>query len=158
MSVQNSAPPNSSRDRLRRRLYAAASVVALLGLADGIYLTVEHITGRTAECIASSGCQDVLSSKYAAMGSLPLAALGAFAYFTAFSAALLVAFGYRKCENFFSLVVVLMFGTTLWLLYLQAFVLHAFCDYCLFSAAVTTVLTLIVITNAILRDRAPVVR
>jgi uncharacterized membrane protein len=158
MSAQNPATPDSSRDTLRKRLYAVAAIVALLGLADGIYLTVEHVTGRTAECIASSGCQDVLSSKYAAMGPIPLAALGAFAYFTAFSAALLAAFGYRKCGTFFALVVVMMFGTTLWLLYLQAFVLHAFCDYCLFSAGVTTVLTLIVITNALLRDRAPVVR
>src|SRR5256714_11977197 len=145
--------PDRSREKLRKRLYSVASIVALLGVADGIYLTVEHLTGRTAECIASSGCQDVLSSKYAAMGPIPLAALGAFAYFTAFSAALLAAFGYRKCGTFFALVVILMFGTTLWLLYLQAFVLHAFCDYCLFSAGVTTVLTLIVITNAFLRNR-----
>jgi len=141
------------RGRLQKRLYAAASVIALLGLADGIYLTVEHVTGRTAECIASSGCQDVLSSKYAAIGPIPLAAVGALAYFTAFSAALLAAFGYTKCHVLLTLVVAGMFVTTLWLLYLQAFVLHAFCDYCLFSAAITTVLTGIVITNTLLRDR-----
>ena len=142
------------RGKLRNRLYAAASVIALLGLADGIYLTVEHVTGRTAECIASSGCQDVLSSKYAAIGPVPLAAVGALAYFTAFSAALLAAFGYSKCRGLLTLVVAGMFVITLWLLYLQAFVLHAFCDYCLFSAGVTTVLTGIVITNTLLRDRA----
>ncbi len=158
MSAQNPATADSSRAKLRTRLYAVAAIVALLGLADGIYLTVEHLTGRTAECIASSGCQDVLSSKYAAMGPIPLAALGAVAYFTVFSAALLAAFGYKKCGTFFALVVAVMFGTTLWLLYLQAFVLHAFCDYCLFSAGVTTVLTGIMITNALLRARASVVR
>lgn len=141
------------REKLRKRLYAVASAIALFGLADGIYLTVEHVTGRTAECIASSGCQDVLSSKYATVGHLPLAALGAVAYFTAFSAALLVAFGYKKCGPFFALVVSLMFVTTLWLLYLQAFVLHAFCDYCLFSAGVTTALTGIMIANFFLRER-----
>jgi len=140
---------------IRKRLYAAAAIVALLGLADGIYLTVEHVTGRTAECIASSGCQDVLSSKYAAIGPVPLAAVGAFAYFTAFSAAVLAAFGYRKCGAFFALLVGIMFATTLWLIYLQAFVLNAFCDYCLFSAGVTTVLAGIAIANALLRDRIP---
>jgi uncharacterized membrane protein len=46
-----------------------------------------------------------------------------------------------------------MFAITLWLFYLQAFVLHAFCDYCLFSAGVTTVLTGIAGANAFLRDR-----
>jgi uncharacterized membrane protein len=132
-------------------LYVVAAVVALLGLADGIYLTIEHVTGRTAQCIASSGCQDVLSSKYAAMGPIPLASLGALAYFTAFSLALLAAFGYAKCRTLFGLLVAVMFATTLWLLYLQAFVLHAFCDYCLFSAGVTTVLTFIAIVNGFLR-------
>lgn len=141
------------REKLRNRLYAVAAIVALFGLADGIYLTVEHVTGRTAECIASSGCQDVLSSKYAAIGPVPLAALGALAYFTAFSVALLAAFGFARYRSLFALLVGLMFAITLWLFYLQAFVLHAFCDYCLFSAGVTTMLTGIAVANASLRDR-----
>src|SRR5438105_7886217 len=103
------------------------------------------------ECVASSGCQDVLSSQYAAIGPVPLAAVGALAYFVVFSVALLAAFGYAKSRPLFALIVVLMFGTTLWLLYLQAFVLHAFCDYCLFSAGVTTVLTGIAVENFFLR-------
>lgn len=141
------------RTKLRKRLYAVAAIVALFGLADGIYLTIEHVTGRTAQCIASSGCQDVLSSEYAAFGPVPLAALGALAYFSAFSLALLAAFGYAKCRALFALLVAIMFAATLWLLYLQAFVLHAFCDYCLFSAAVTTVLTGLAIANVFLRER-----
>jgi uncharacterized membrane protein len=140
-------------DQPGKGLYFFAAVIALLGLADGIFLTVEHITGRTAQCIASSGCQEVLSSKYAAFGPVPLASLGALAYFTAFSLALLAAFGYPKCRTLFALVVSGMFAVTLWLFYLQAWVLHAFCDYCLFSAGVTTTLTLIVITNAFRRRR-----
>src|SRR5438105_15767907 len=99
----------AARDKLRRRLYTVASILALLGLADGIYLTVEHVTGRTAECVASSGCQDVLSSKYAAIGPVPLAAVGALAYFAVFSTALLAAFGYAKSRPLFALIVVLMF-------------------------------------------------
>jgi uncharacterized membrane protein len=144
---------DTPRAKLRRRLYVVAAIVALFGLADGIYLTVEHVTGRTAECIASSGCQDVLSSKYAAMGPVPLAAIGALAYFTAFSLALLAAFGYAKYESLFALLVAVMFATTVWLFYVQARVLHAFCDYCLFSAGVTTVLAVIAITNSFLRKQ-----
>jgi uncharacterized membrane protein len=141
------------RDKSRRRLYGVAATIALLGLADGVYLTVEHVTGRTAQCIASSGCQDVLSSEYAAFGPVPLAGLGALAYFTAFSLALLAAFGYPKCGGLFAVLTGVMFAVTLWLLYLQAYVLHAFCDYCLFSAAVTTTLTVIAIIIALLRER-----
>src|SRR3954462_14468016 len=101
---------NGSRARLRKRLYFVAAAIALLGLADGVFLTVEHVTGRTAQCIASSGCQDVLSSKYAAFGPVPLAALGALAYFSAFSLALLAAFGYPKCRTLFALLVGVMFA------------------------------------------------
>jgi uncharacterized membrane protein len=142
------------REKLRKRLDVAAAIAALFGLADGIYLTVEHVTGRTAQCIASSGCQDVLSSKYAAIGPVPLAALGALAYFIAFSAALLAAFGYAKYRSYFAWLVGMMFAATIWLLYLQAFVLHAFCDYCLFSAGVTAVLTGIAIAHALFRERS----
>jgi uncharacterized membrane protein len=149
-----STASKSDADQPGKGLYYLAAVIALLGLADGIFLTVEHITGRTAQCIASSGCQDVLSSKYAAFGPVPLAALGALAYFTAFSLALLAASGYPKCRALFALLVGGMFAVTLWLLYLQAYVLHAFCDYCLFSAGVTTALTLVVIANAFRRERA----
>ena len=144
---------NEHRDGLRKRLYAVAAGIALLGVADGVYLTIEHITGRTAQCIASSGCQEVLASQYAAFGPVPLAAIGALAYFSAFSLALLAAFGYAKSGTLFSLLIGGMFATTLWLLYLQAYVLHAFCDYCLFSAGVTTVLTVLAIVNASLRPR-----
>ncbi len=147
-----STAPVSQTDKLRKRLFAVAAVIALLGLGDGIFLTVEHITGRTAQCIASSGCQDVLSSKYATVGPVPLAAIGALAYFTAFSTALLAAFGSVRSRKFLMLVVGMMFATSLWLLYVQAFVLHAFCDYCLFSAGVSTALTAIVITNALIRQ------
>src|ERR1044072_1665617 len=142
------------RERLRKRLYGVAAVIALLVLADGIYLTVEHVTGRTAQCIASSGCQEVLASEYASFGPVPLAAIGALGYFTSFSLALLAAFGDAKCRTLFSLLIGVMFAVTVWLFYLQAAVLHAFCDYCLFSAAVTTTLAIIAIVNALLRRRA----
>lgn len=153
MNDAESRAPDSPRATLRRRLYAVAAVIALFGLADGIYLTIEHVTGRTAQCIASSGCQEVLASKYAAVGPVPLASIGALAYFTAFSLALLAAFGYAKSETLFSLLIGAMFATTVWLFYLQAAVLHAFCDYCLFSASVTTTLAVIAIANAFLRHR-----
>ena len=150
----SSTAPAPRTDKVRKRLFAIAAVIALFGLGDGIFLTVEHITGRTAQCIASSGCQEVLSSQYATVGPVPLAAIGALAYFTAFSTALLAVFGSAQARKFFALVAGMMFATSLWLLYVQAFVLHAFCDYCLFSAGVSSTLTAIVITNALIR-RSP---
>lgn len=125
------------------KLYITAAVVSLIGLADAIYLTVEHVTGQSVRCTIVAGCSEVLSSQYAVVAGVPLAAVGAAAYFTVFSLAILAAFGYRFAGTLLTLVVLLMFLFSLWLIYLQAFVIQAFCQFCLLSAAVTTALTVI---------------
>jgi uncharacterized membrane protein len=127
------------------RLYITAAVVSLVGLADAIYLTVEHVTGQSVRCTIVAGCSEVLSSQYAVVAGMPLAAIGAAAYFTVFSLATLGAFGYRIAGRLMQSLVLLMFLISAWLFYLQAFVIHAFCQFCLLSAAVTTALTIIVL-------------
>lgn len=126
-------------------LYGIAALVALVGLADSIYLTVEHISGRSVRCTIVSGCSEVLSSPYATVHGYPLAALGALAYFSFFSLAILLAFGYRKLRPLLAVLVGAMFLVTLWLLYLQAFVIGKFCQFCLLSALVTTTLSVLVV-------------
>ena len=115
-------------------LYGVAAFISLVGLADSIYLTVEHLSGRSVRCTIVSGCSEVLSSPYATVRGIPLAAIGALAYF-----------GYRGAGKFLTFVVSAMFLTTLWLLYLQAFVIRHFCQFCLLSALVTTTLMVLVI-------------
>lgn len=129
--------------RFEPLLYTLAALIALVGLGDAIYLTVQHLTGQNADCIASAGCETVLASSYAAIGKVPLAGLGAAAYFAVFSFATLAAFGHTSARPLFLLLVAAMLGVTCWLLYLQAFVLHAFCDFCLLSAALTAMLSAI---------------
>lgn len=123
------------------------ALVSLVGLADAIYLTVEHMAGRSVRCTLTSGCSEVLSSSYATIGGVPVAALGALAYFTVFSLATLVAFGYMQARTLLTAVVATMFAATLWFLFVQAVILHAFCQYCLLSAAVTLALTAIIIAQ-----------
>lgn len=140
-------------DRLRTVVYSIAAVIALLGVAEATYLTVMHLSGANVVCVASTGCSDVLRSKWASIGGVPLAALGGFAYFTAFSSATLAAFGYRRAETILGIVITLMFLATLGLLYVQARVLHAFCDYCLLSAAMVFLLAGLVIAVPAPRSR-----
>ena len=124
--------------------HIATALVSLIGLADALYLTIEHISGRSVRCMITSGCSEVLSSPYATIGGFPLAGLGAIAYFSVFSLATLAAFGYRFAGNLLALLVAPMLITTLWLLYLQAFVIRHFCQYCLLSALVTVTLAVLV--------------
>ena len=123
--------------RFRTILYIVAAIVALAGLADAIYLSVQAFTGETLSCGGSPDCFRVLGSSYAKIGGIPVAMLGALAYFSVFSFATFAAFGHGRVRKFLALVVGAMFMGTLWLLYVQAFLLHAYCRYCLFSAAIT---------------------
>jgi uncharacterized membrane protein len=134
-------------------LYLIAAILSLVGLADAIYLTVQDITGASLRCTIISGCSEVLASKYSHIGSIPLASVGALAYFVFFSLAILAAFGYAFVRPLLTVLVTLMFLTSLWLIYLQAFVIHHFCQYCLLSAAVTVTLAVVLAINTKLSGR-----
>src|SRR5215510_1430711 len=135
-------------------LYLISVLVSLIGLGDAIYLTVQDLTGQSLRCTIISGCSEVLSSKYAHVGPVPLATIGAIAYFVVFSLAVLAAFGYGFLRPLLVIIVILMFLATLWLLYLQAFVIRHFCQYCLLSAAVTTTLAVLVMIASRLKTHA----
>ncbi|HEY5883073.1 MAG TPA: vitamin K epoxide reductase family protein [Pyrinomonadaceae bacterium] len=135
---------NAGLNRRSAFLYGSAAVVSLIGLADSIYLTIEHISGRTVQCTIVQGCSTVLSSPYASFRGVPLALVGAVAYFTVFSLATLAAFEYKFAAKLLVPVVAGMLLVTVWLIYLQAFVIEAFCQFCLLSAGVTLALSVIV--------------
>jgi uncharacterized membrane protein len=133
--------------RIRFILYTIAALISLAGLADATYLTVQYLTGETAVCGGSPDCFKVLGSAYAHIGKVPVAGFGALAYFSAFSFAIFALFRYARARTFFVVTVCAMFAATLWFLFVQAFLLHAFCRYCLFSAAITFLLTGIVVAS-----------
>lgn len=129
------------------KLPIAGVIAALAGLADSIYLTIHHLTAEPVPCSIVSGCETVLTSQYAEFGGIPTAAFGAVAYFAAFSLALLAAFGNRGAWTLFAALSAVMFLGTLGLLYLQAFVIGAFCQFCLLSALTSTILFVIAIVS-----------
>jgi len=135
------------------KLPLAASIVALVGLGDAGYLTIKHLTDEPVPCSMITGCETVLTSPYAEIGGIPLAAFGAAAYFVGFSLAILAAFGNRMMWMLFGVQVVLMSLFTVWLLYLQAFVIGAFCQFCLLSALTTFIMLGLFIVSRIGRFR-----
>lgn len=129
------------------KLPVAAAVVALIGIADAVYLTVHHYAAEPVPCGAGFDCEMVLTSPYAEIAGIPLAAFGAVAYFVAFSLALLTAFGDKRMWKLFGIQAVLMACFSGWLIYVQAALIHAFCQYCLISAATTLTLLIIFIVS-----------
>lgn len=146
----------------------AAAVVALIGVVDAVYLTIHHYTASPPPCTILGGCEMVLTSAYATLPgiltvvfgldpsgipNIPLALFGAAAYLTAFSLALLTAFGKRLTWTLFSIQTAVMAAFSVWLLYLQGMVIGAFCQFCLLSAAVTFTLFFIALTSFLLNRR-----
>jgi uncharacterized membrane protein len=126
-----------------RKLPLAAALVALIGVADAAYLTVHHYTNEPVPCSLVEGCETVLTSQYAEVAGIPLAAFGAIAYFAAFSLALLAAFGNRSTWTLFGVQALIMAAFAVWLIYLQGFVIGAFCQFCLLSAATSFTLLIL---------------
>lgn len=134
-------------------LYIAALLLSLVGLSDALYLTIKHLSGQSVQCTVTTGCEEVLTSAYATVAGYPLAAFGAVAYFAAFSLATLVLFGYSFARRLLLYLVGLMALVTLFLLYVQGFVLGKWCQFCLLSAGVTFGLLFIVIAERLMRSK-----
>ena len=143
--------PEESENKIAK-LPLAAALVALVGLGDAIYLTIQHYTGEKVPCSITGGCEAVLTSAYAEIGGIPLAAFGAAAYFVAFSLAILAAFGNRLTWKLFGVQTALMAAFSLWLIYLQAFVILEYCQFCLLSAATSVTLFLIALFSRFWRS------
>src|SRR6184192_1938145 len=117
-----------------RRIALVAAIVASIGLANSGYLTIKHLQGSFIRC--GDGCSAVLGSRYAeGIGGIPLAGFGAIAYGAVIVAAVLGASGFPQGRQIFAGMALFMAVFSIWLIYLQAFVIHAFCRYCLGSAA-----------------------
>ena len=129
------------------KLPVAASLLALVGLADSVYLTVHHYTAEPVPCSIVEGCETVLTSAYAEVAGVPIAAFGAFAYFAAFSLATLAVFGNRSMWLLFGVQSFIMAAVSAYLVYLQGFVIGAFCQFCLISAATSIGLFIIYLVS-----------
>ena len=80
--------------------YVAAAVLSLLGLADALYLTVEHVTGQSVRCTILRVFGSTQQSVMRWWPAFRWRQIGAAAYFTVFSLATLAAFGYRIAGTF----------------------------------------------------------
>ena len=151
MSSQDGS--NQKPSKILAFIKVAAVIVALIGVTDAVYLTVHHYTAEPVPCGAEFDCGAVLSSAYSEIGGVPLALFGAIAYFIAFSLALLTAFGDRRMWKLFGVQITLMAVFSGWLIYVQAALIGAFCQFCLLSAATTLTLFSIYIISIFVKPR-----
>ena len=124
-------------------LWLASVLLALTGAVDSAYLAFLKFTGTVAACSDIGDCEAVNNSKYAEIGGIPLALLGLLGYL-AILAFLILETQFPSWRDALHLGV---FGFTLagtiysvYLTYIEIFVLHAVCPYCVVSAVVMLLL------------------
>lgn len=129
------------------RVIAVYGILTLIGFADAAYLSMLHFYQTDAGCSIISGCDAVLSSEYAVIAGIPLAYMGVLYY----TSLIFTFLAYYQSESKRLLQGLLALNSTgflfsLWLVYVQASILNAFCQYCLLSAIISTILFAIIIS------------
>jgi uncharacterized membrane protein len=115
--------------------YTALTTAAFLGMMDSSYVAFHASQGFLIPCGFAGGCDQVLSSPYARFLGISIAWFGLAFYLTIAAASLFAFYGYPEALRISFIPAAAAFLTTLYLFYLQAFVIRAFCDYCLLSAS-----------------------
>lgn len=131
-------------------------ILALVGLADSIYLTYIKLANATASCAGIGDCESVNSSKYAEIAGIPIALLGAGAYL----AILALLFMEKRGDFWKNNAPLGVFGISLvgvlysaYLTYVEVAILHAICPYCVLSALVLVALLVISVVR-LLQDES----
>lgn len=115
-------------------------IVTALGFVDASYLTVEHYMNKIPPC-TFAGCDIVLTSPYSQVAGIPDSLLGSIYYLLI----LILLMIYLDTRKEIILKGTLLFTTagflvSVYLFILQAFIIHAYCQYCLLSALTSTIL------------------
>lgn len=122
----------------------AILILSIIGFLLSVYLTYLHYSeGQTAFCSQDSGCDAVRQSSYSSLLGIPVALLGAVGY------ALIFWFSYvsmSKRVRWLLIYTISLAGFvfSLYLTYLELFVIKAICPYCVVSALIMTAIFILV--------------
>ena len=127
------------------RLNLLSVLLAVGGLAVAAYLTLVHYRDDLLVC-SVGGCHTVQKSPYAELAGIPVALLGLGMYIVV--AALAIGRMVRPAQS--DNITLALFGLalagtafTIYLTYLELFVIHAICQWCVLFAIITWLLTLV---------------
>jgi len=135
-----------------KRLRQVIIFFTVIGLLVSIYMTIFKITNNESMCIGSGGCSVVNASRYSEINGIPVALVGVGGYL-----AILIVLLLEKRVPFLeengSMV---LFGLTLtgflftvWLIYLEIFLIKALCPFCLTSQISMTIIFVLTVIRVI---------
>src|SRR5262245_13164311 len=130
-----------------RTLRIAAAVVALVGIGVATYIAIAESGGGAPKCLAGGGgCETGAQSKYAELAGINVAVLGIAGYVVLLAAAL-VPGDLGRFGGFMAALIGV--GFSVYLTYLELFVIDAICQWCVASAVLMAISLLIASARAL---------
>ncbi len=118
-------------------------ILSLIGLLDSLYLTWIKLSNNVIMCTGLGGCDVVNTSEYASFAGIPIALFGVLAYIVF----LFLLLYENRSEWIFENGPIILFGLSmigflysLYLTYVEVFVIFAICPYCVVSAIMMTLI------------------
>lgn len=120
----------------------AIAVLSLAGLFVALYL-VAHSLGLTGPLICGVGeCDTVQSSKWSRVGPIPVSAFGVLGYLALVCTAVVGLQPARRSSRAVGALLLslgsIALAVSAWLTYIEAFVIRAWCQWCVLSAILVT--------------------
>jgi len=122
------------------------ALLAFIGMVDAFYLSMKRNAG--VPCHITRGCTDVLTSKYSVVAGIPLPWFGLAFYITVLSLSVFKIFEDSQQASATALRLIFYLSgagliVSALLVGIQAFILKAYCEYCLLSAALVLTIFLL---------------
>ena len=137
---------------MTKKLNWVSLVLTAIGILDSVYLFIYKITNNYAMCLGSGECSTVNASRYSMIYGIPVSLLGILAYLAIFILLILELRKVFSSDNSNLLV----FGISLvgvlfsaYLTYIEFYVIHAVCPFCIISAFVITLIFIISIIKLV---------
>lgn len=121
-------------------------VLSIAGFADATFLAIKKLVGSPIVCSGTNGCGVVDASPYSSIAGIPVALLGMIFY--AVTILLLVQYFLRKNKKILNMTAVALIisgAFAIYLIALQAFVIKAWCYYCVISDTIGIINAILII-------------
>ncbi|PKN94141.1 MAG: hypothetical protein CVU44_06995 [Chloroflexi bacterium HGW-Chloroflexi-6] len=124
-----------------KKLYWGAMIASIAGIAISIYMTIYKLTDNNAMCMGSGDCATVNASQYSEIYGIPLGVIGLLGYL----GILLMLVLEKRIKIFLEYGNMIAMGMSfsgfvysIYLTYLEIYVIKAICPFCVASAVAIT--------------------
>jgi uncharacterized membrane protein len=139
-------------DRTAPALFWSTVAISILGAADSVYLLIYKLTGNPHMCLGNGGCHNVNFSPYSEINGIPISVFGICAYLAILC--ILMLEGRVKIAKENGPLAIFGIGLggvafSVYLTYLELYVIHAICPFCVVSAIAITLIFILAIIRLV---------